>query len=83
MSVFATAGRDGAVAAGKALAALREELIAGATRLDDLRSHALDAERAQALGGRLESGLGRAVQLGELREGGHLMGWTLRSLPGR
>jgi len=83
MSVFAMAGREGVAAACDALAALREELIAGATRLEDLRSHALGAEQAQALGRRLESGLGSAVELGELREGDHLMGFTLRSLPGR
>jgi len=83
MSAFAMAGREGVAAAGNALAALREELIAGATRLDDLRAHALGAEQAQALGRRLESGLGSAVELGELREGDYLMGWTLRSLPGR
>jgi SAM-dependent methyltransferase len=83
MSVFATAGREGVTVAGNALAALREELIAGATRLDDLRSHALAAEPVGALGRRLESALGRAVALGELREGDYLMGWTLRSLPGR
>jgi hypothetical protein len=59
-------------------------LIAGATRLDDLRAHALGAEQVQALARRLESGLGRAVELGELHEqGDHLMGWTLRSLPER
>jgi SAM-dependent methyltransferase len=84
MSLLAVAGREGAAAAGKALAAKREELIAGATRLDDLRAHALGAEQVQALARRLESGLGRAVELGELHEqGDHLMGWTLRSLPER
>lgn len=83
MSVFAVAGREGVTAAGNALAAMREELIAGATRLDDLRSHALGAEQVQTLGGRLQRGLGCAVELGELRDGHYLMGWTLRSLPGR
>lgn len=83
MSVFATAGREGATVAGNALAAMREELVAGATRLDDLRSHALGPEQAQAICSRLESGLGRTVQLEELRDGDYLMGWTLRSLPGR
>ncbi|HEU4651189.1 MAG TPA: class I SAM-dependent methyltransferase [Croceibacterium sp.] len=84
MSVFAMAGREGATVAGNALAAMRQELMAGATRLEDLRCHAFGTEGAQALVRRLESGLGREVALGELREqGGHLMGWTLRSLPGR
>jgi SAM-dependent methyltransferase len=83
MSVFALAGREGAVAAGKALAAMREELAAGATRLDDLRAHVLAAGQVEALAGRLEAGLGRTAELGELREGDYLMGWTLRSLPGR
>lgn len=83
MSLLAAAGREGVAAAGKALAAMRQELVAGATRLEDLRAHALDAEQVQALGRRLESGLGGAVALGELREQGHLMGWTLRLLPGR
>lgn len=84
MSVFAVAGREGAAAAGKALAALREELIAGQSRLDDLRSHALGEEQARALVRRLESGLAGVVELGVLREqGGHLMGWTARSLPER
>jgi SAM-dependent methyltransferase len=83
MSVFARAGREGATAAARALAVMREELIAGATRLEDLRSHALGPGEAQALGQRLEGALGRKVTLGELREqGGHLMGWTLRSLSG-
>ena len=83
MPVFSMAGREGAAAAGKALAAMRQELMAGATRLEDLRAHALGAEQAQALARRLESGLAEAVALGELREQGHLMGWTLRSHPGR
>lgn len=84
MSVLARAGREGTAVAGNALAAMREELIAGAIRLDDLRSHALGPEGAQALVRRLEGRLGREVALGELREqGGHLMGWTLRSLPAR
>lgn len=83
MSVFAVAGREGVAAAARALAAMREELIAGATRLDDLRAHALGVEQVEALGRRLERGLGRAVDLGELRECDHLMGWILRSLPGR
>lgn len=84
MSVFALAGREGAAAAGHALAGLREELAAAATRLADLRAHALGAEQVQALGRCLESAMGRAVELGELREqGDHLMGWTLRTRPER
>ncbi|HET7729041.1 MAG TPA: class I SAM-dependent methyltransferase [Usitatibacter sp.] len=82
MSVFATAGREGVAVAGNALVALRAELIAGLIRLEDLRSHALGAEQAEALGMRLQRGLSRPVELGELREGDYLMGWTLRSLPG-
>jgi hypothetical protein len=83
MAVFAAAGREGLAAAEKALAAMRRELLAGATRLDDLRAHALGAEQVQALGRRLERAPGGAVAFDELREQGHLMGWTLRSLPGR
>ena len=80
MSVFTLAGREGAAIARAALSALREELAAGATRLGDLRAHALDVHRAQALQERLATELGMPVSLGELREkGGYLMGWTMRT----
>jgi SAM-dependent methyltransferase len=84
MSVLAMAGREGAAAATSALAALRGELDASETRLRDLRAHALDAGRAQALRERLAMALGVRVSLDELREeGGHLMGWTMRAAPVR
>jgi SAM-dependent methyltransferase len=80
MAVFALAGRDGAKAADAALAGVREELAAGATRLADLCAHALTGLQAQALRERLERALGVAATLGELREQGrHLMGWAIRT----
>jgi SAM-dependent methyltransferase len=80
MSVFALAGREGVHAAEAALAAIREELGAGATRLADLCAHALTAAQVRALAEHLELGLGAPVALGEIREqGGHLMGWTIRA----
>jgi SAM-dependent methyltransferase len=84
MAVFALAGREGFEAADAALAGLREELAAAATRLADLRAHALTGEQAQALGERLERALSAAMTLDELREEGrHLMGWMLRTHPPR
>lgn len=82
MATFELAAREGAAVAGKALEAARQELSAGATRLDDLCTHALGPERARAVCERLERALGVPVALAELREeAGHLMGWTLRSRP--
>ena len=78
--IFALAGREGAPRAGAALAELRAELTASATRLRDLCAHALGADQAQALCKRLATESGMPVSLGELLEqGGHLMGWTVRT----
>ena len=80
MSVFSLTAREGAAVAGTALAALREEFAAAATRLHDLCTHALDVGEAQALRERLASALGVSVSLGELREqAGYLMGWTIHA----
>lgn len=80
MAVFALAGREGVKAADAALAGVREELTAGATRLADLCAHALAGAQVQALRERLARGLDVAVTLDELREQGrHLMGWTIRT----
>ena len=81
-SAFALAGHEGAPRASAALAALRDEFTASATRLRDLCAHALGPDQARALGERLANGSGTPVSLGELREqGGHLMGWTMRTSP--
>lgn len=83
MSVFALAGREGAPRAVAALAALREEFTAAATRLRDLCAHALGAGEAQSLRERLRAA-GVSVSLDELREReGYLMGWTMRASPPR
>lgn len=80
VAVFALAGREGVEAADAALAGVREELDAGATRLADLCAHALSGAQVQALRERLERALGVAVTLDELREQGrHLMGWAIRT----
>jgi hypothetical protein len=80
MSLLALSGRQGAHVAASALAGYRAELAASETRLRDLREHALDASRAQALRDRLQATLGRPVSLAELREeAGYLMGWAVRA----
>jgi SAM-dependent methyltransferase len=84
MALLNLAGREGVAAAATALDRLRQELGASATRLGDLRAHALTAEAAEGLRERLATVLGGKVALGELREqGGHLMGWTLHAAAGR
>ena len=79
MAVLAGAGRDGATHASAALDLLRDEFSGAATRLRDLRAHALGADAAQALHERLATAIGTSVLLGELREQDHLMGWTIRA----
>lgn len=84
MSIFALAGREGVKAADAALAGVRQELAAGATRLADLCAHALSRAQVQGLRERLAGALGVEVALGEVREQGeHLMGWTIRTHPPR
>jgi SAM-dependent methyltransferase len=79
MPIFAMAGREGVAAAAKALAAMREELLAAAVRLDDLCAHALGVAPVEDLAGSLGTGLAQTVAVGELREGAYLMGWSLRT----
>lgn len=79
MSILAGAGRDGAARASATLALLRDEFSGAATRLRDLRVHALDADAALALRNCLANALGAPVSLGEVHEQGHLMGWTIVS----
>lgn len=78
--IFAVAARDGPAAAHAALERLGAELAFAATRLEDLRAHALSEDQVRDLRDRLAAGLGTPVALGRIVErGDYIMGWTLRT----
>jgi hypothetical protein len=73
------AGSHGAEAARAAWLELRLALRDSLLRLRELRAHALDETRLLAVAARLSGG-GR-LHIGTLRDGQHLMGWTLHGSP--
>ena len=79
MAVLAAVAGQGKLLAENRLLALRDDFTNASTRLRDLMAHAVTAAAARALQSRLSEALNTSVGLGELREQGHLMGWTLRT----
>lgn len=79
--LFPLAARQGAETAQAAWHGVQQWLRDSRLRLRELRSHALDAARVQALAERL-SGDGTDLQVGILREHEHVMGWTVHGQPG-
>ena len=76
------AAQQGAEAAQTAWLGVQQWLQDSLLRLRELRSHALDAERVQAIAKRL-AGNGTDLQVGTLREQEHLMGWAVHGRPDR
>ncbi len=79
MAVLAAAGKQGKATADDRLLVLKHEFAHASTRLRDLLAHTVTEAAVLALQTRLNDALHSSVMLDELREQGHLMGWTLRS----
>lgn len=78
--VLGSVVQQGESAGRQALQALEQGLGDSRLRLQELRDCALDAAAAQGLCARIAAA-GLQAALAPLREGSHLMGWTLRAEP--
>ncbi len=76
--VFRLASGSGAHAAAQALTSVRAQLADSRVRLDELRQHALDPDRADRLCESLARGHARVTKA-PLHDAGHLLGWTIRA----
>ncbi|MGY6517085.1 MAG: class I SAM-dependent methyltransferase [Lysobacteraceae bacterium] len=77
LGVLDTARGAGAGSARAELQSLGDALADGRLRVDELVAHALDAEAVAGLAAWAQ-GVGWRCDAGELRDGGRLLGWTLR-----